>query len=155
MIERFATPDRRGIKLPEGNVSSMRIQKNPDSVLITDIDSIPLMFKQIVLTMRGYVWEAMLKGIGFEDRKGFEARVVKREFRPKQEAWLRMRIVHLMVRGIERVVRHRLPYGKDCRGHSTSSILLSRWRSHASLERCTSHEPGKLRSSKHATTVMV
>src|ERR1700752_3699388 len=31
VIEQFASPDRRGIKRLEGNVSSMRIQKNPDS----------------------------------------------------------------------------------------------------------------------------
>jgi hypothetical protein len=85
VIEQFAPADRRGIKRLEGNVSTMRIQKNPDSVLITDIDSIPLMFKQIVLTMPAYVWEAMLQRIGFEDRKVFEARVEKAEFKPDKK----------------------------------------------------------------------
>ena len=41
VIEQFATPDRRGIKRLEGNVSSMRIQKNADSVLITDASRFP------------------------------------------------------------------------------------------------------------------
>jgi hypothetical protein len=86
VIEQFATVDRRGIKRLEGNVSTMRIQKNPDSVLITDVDSIPLMFKQIVLTMPAYVWEAILQRVGFEDRKVFDAKVEKREFRPDKKA---------------------------------------------------------------------
>ena len=42
VIEQFATPDRQGVQRLEGNVSSMRIQKNPDSVLITDVNAIPL-----------------------------------------------------------------------------------------------------------------
>jgi hypothetical protein len=86
VIDQFAPADRRGIKRLEGNVSSMRIQKNPDSVLITDIDSIPLMLKQTVLTMPAYVWEAILQRIGFEDRKVFDAKVERREFRPDKKA---------------------------------------------------------------------
>ena len=42
VIEQFAAPDRKGVQRLEGNVSSMRIQKNPDSVLITDLNAIPL-----------------------------------------------------------------------------------------------------------------
>jgi hypothetical protein len=86
VIEQFASADRRGVRRLEGNVSTMRIQKNPDSVLITDVDSIPLMFKQIVLTMPAYVWEAILQRIGFEDRKVFETRVEKAESRPDKKA---------------------------------------------------------------------
>src|SRR6202158_2045522 len=41
LIEQFAPPDRKGIQRLEGNVSSMRIQKNPDSALITDLNAIP------------------------------------------------------------------------------------------------------------------
>jgi hypothetical protein len=41
VIEDFAEPDRRGIKRLEGNISSLRIQKNPDSVSITDVDLVP------------------------------------------------------------------------------------------------------------------
>ena len=86
VIDQFATPDRRGIKRLEGNVSSLRIRKNPDSVLITELDSIPLALKEVVLTMPAYVWEALLQRIGFEERKVFEARVEKAEFKPDKKA---------------------------------------------------------------------
>jgi hypothetical protein len=86
VIDQFATPDRRGIKRLEGNVSSLRIQKNPDSVLITDLDSVPLALKEIVLTMPAYVWEALLQRIGFEERKVFEARVERAEVKPDKKA---------------------------------------------------------------------
>src|SRR5579864_7700726 len=81
VIEQFATPDRRGVKRLEGNVSSLRIQKNPDSVAITDLHSVPLAFKQAVLTMPAYVWEALLVRVGTEDRKTFEALVEKVEIK--------------------------------------------------------------------------
>ena len=86
VIEQFAPADRSGIKRLEGNVSTMRIQKNPDSVVITDLDAIPRAFKQVVLTMPAYVWEALLVRIGAEDRKVFEARVDKAEFKPNKKA---------------------------------------------------------------------
>jgi Gp157 protein len=86
VIDQFATPDRRGIKRLEGNISSLRIQKNPDAVLITDLDSVPLALKQVVLTMPAYVWEALLQRIGFEERKVFEVRVEKAEFKPDKKA---------------------------------------------------------------------
>jgi len=86
VIDQFAAPDRRGIKRLEGNVSSLRIQKNPDSVLITDLDSLPLALKQVVLTMPAYVWEALLQRVGFEERKVFETRVEKAEFKPDKKA---------------------------------------------------------------------
>jgi hypothetical protein len=86
VIEQFAPSDRRGNKHLEGNVSTMRIQKNPESVLITDVDAIPLAMKQVVLTMPAYVWEAMLRRVGFEDRKVFEARVERAEFKPDKKA---------------------------------------------------------------------
>ncbi len=54
VIEQFATPDRRGIKRLEGNVSTLRIQKNADSVLITDAVAIPLAQKDVMLTMPAY-----------------------------------------------------------------------------------------------------
>jgi hypothetical protein len=85
VIDQFAAPDRRGIKRFEGNVSSLRIQKNPDSVLITDLDSLPLALKQVVLTMPAYVWEALLQRVGFEERKVFETRVEKAEFKPDKK----------------------------------------------------------------------
>src|SRR5579864_309782 len=86
VIDQFAVPDRRGTKRLEGNVSSLRIQKNPDSVLITDLDSIPLALKEVVLTMPAYVWEALLQRIGFEERKVFEARVERAEVKPDKKA---------------------------------------------------------------------
>jgi Siphovirus Gp157 len=86
VIEQFALPDRRGIKRLEGNFSSVRIQKNPDSVLITDLDAIPLAFKQAVLVMPAYVWEALLQRVGPEQRKTFEAHVDRLEFKPDKKA---------------------------------------------------------------------
>ena len=86
VVEQFAVTDRRGVKRLEGNLSSLRIQKNPDSVLITDLDAIPLPFKQAVLVMPAHVWEALLQTLGLEDRKVFESRVEKLEFRADKKA---------------------------------------------------------------------
>ena len=60
LIEQFAPPDRKGVQRLEGNISSMRIQKNPDSVLVTDLNAIPPAYKHVTLTMPAYVWEALL-----------------------------------------------------------------------------------------------
>ena len=86
LIEQFAPPDRKGIQRLEGNVSSMRIQKNPDSVLITDLNAIPCAYKHVTLTMPAYVWEALLTSVGAEDRKEFESRVEKAEYKPDKKA---------------------------------------------------------------------
>ncbi len=86
VIEQFAVADRRGTKRLEGNVSTMRIQKNPDSVLITDAVAIPLAQKDVVLTMPGYVWEALLQIVGPKDRKEFESRVERLEYKPDKRA---------------------------------------------------------------------
>jgi hypothetical protein len=86
LIEQFAPPDRKGIQRLEGNVSSMRIQKNPDSVLITDLYAIPSAYKHVTLTMPAYVWEALLACARVEDRKEFESRVEKAEYRPDKKA---------------------------------------------------------------------
>jgi hypothetical protein len=86
VVEQFATPDRRGVKRLEGTLSSLRIQKNPDSVLITDLDAIPLAFKQAVLAMPAHVWEALLERLDLEDRKVFESRLEKLEFKPDKKA---------------------------------------------------------------------
>ena len=86
VIERFAVPDRRGVKRLEGNFSSLRIQKNPDSVLIKDVTAIPLAHKAIVLTMPAYVWEALLQIVGPEDRKEFESRIERLEYKPDKKA---------------------------------------------------------------------
>jgi hypothetical protein len=86
VVEQYANPDRRGIQRLEGNFSSLRIQKNPDSVLITDAVAIPLAFKQVILAMPAYVWEALLQTLALEDRKIWEARVEKLEFKPDKKA---------------------------------------------------------------------
>ncbi len=86
VIEQFATPDRRGIKRLEGNVSTLRIQKNADSVLITDAVAIPLAQKDVTLTMPAYVWEALLQIVGAKDRKEFESRVERLEYKPDKRA---------------------------------------------------------------------
>ena len=86
VIDEFATPDRRGIKRLEGNVSSLRIQKNPDSVVITDVTAIPLAQKDVILTMPAYVWEALLQVVTPEDRKEFESRVERLEYKPDKKA---------------------------------------------------------------------
>jgi hypothetical protein len=70
----------------EGNFSSLRIQKNPDSVLITDAAAIPLAFKQVILAMPAYIWEALLQTLGLEERKTWEACVDKLEFKPDKKA---------------------------------------------------------------------
>ena len=86
VIEQFATPDHRGVKRLEGNVSSLRIQKNPDSVVITDVTAIPVAQKDVVLTMPAYVWEALLQIVGPKDRKEFESRVERLEYKPDKKA---------------------------------------------------------------------
>ena len=86
LIEQFAPPDRKGVQRLEGNISSMRIQKNPDSVLITDLNAIPSAYKHVTLTMPAYVWEALLNCVGLDDRKEFESRVEKTEYRPDKKA---------------------------------------------------------------------
>ena len=86
VIEQFAATDRRGVQRLEGNFSTLRIQKNPDSVLVTDLRAVPAAFKQAVLTMPAYVWEALLQRIGPEERKTFEALVQKLAFTPDKKA---------------------------------------------------------------------
>ena len=86
VIDQFVVPDRRGVKRLEGNFSSIRIQKNPDSVVITDEKILPLGLKDAVLTMPAYVWEALLERLSKEDRTVFEAQVKKCEFKPDKRA---------------------------------------------------------------------
>ena len=86
LIEQFAPPDRKGVQHLEGNVSSMRIQKNPDSVLIKDLNALPSAFKHVTLSMPAYVWEALLNCVSLDERKEFESRVEKTEYRPDKKA---------------------------------------------------------------------
>jgi Siphovirus Gp157 len=85
LIEQFAPPDRKGVQRLEGNVSSMRIQKNPDSVLITDLTEIPSAYKHVTLTMPACVWEALLNYLRLDDRPAFESQVEKTEYRPDKK----------------------------------------------------------------------
>jgi len=86
VVERYATPDRRGVQRLEGNFSSLRIQKNPDSVLISDVGAVPLAFKQVVVAMPAHVWEALLQSVGLEERQTWEALLDKLEFKPDKKA---------------------------------------------------------------------
>jgi len=86
LIDQFAIPDRRGVKRLEGNFSSMRIQKNPDSVVITDEKALPVAWKDVVLTMPAHVWEALLERLETADRRVFEEKVKKCEFKPDKRA---------------------------------------------------------------------
>jgi hypothetical protein len=85
-FEQFAVSDRRGIKRLEGNCSSMRIQKNPDSVLVIDPNLLPRAFKHAVVTLPAYVWEALLQCLDREERKTFEPLIEKLEFKPDKKA---------------------------------------------------------------------
>jgi hypothetical protein len=86
VIDQFVVPDRRGVKRLEGNFSSMRIQKNPDSVVITDEEALPAAWKDVVLTMPAHVWEALLERLEKGERACFQARVKKTEFKPDKRA---------------------------------------------------------------------
>jgi hypothetical protein len=86
IIDRFAVPDRRGVKRLEGNISSLRMQKNPDSVAITDENAVPLAFKDVVLTMPAQTWEALVERLGEDERASFEAQIKKMEFKPDKRA---------------------------------------------------------------------
>lgn len=86
VIDAFAVPDRRGIKRMEGNFSSMRLQRNPESVAVSDDQALPAALKDVVLTMPAYVWEALLQRLDLEDRAEFEKHVKKSEFKPDKRA---------------------------------------------------------------------
>jgi hypothetical protein len=86
VIDQFVAPDRRGVKRLEGNFSCMRIQKNPDSVVISDEEALPLAWKDTVLTMPAYVWEGLLQRLSNDERAFFEAKVKKCEFKPDKRA---------------------------------------------------------------------
>jgi hypothetical protein len=86
VVERYAQPDRSGVQRLEGNFSSLRIQKNSDSVLITDLGALPLTFKHAVLSMPAHVWEALLQRLGLEERELWEGRVSKLELKPDKKA---------------------------------------------------------------------
>ena len=57
----------------------MRIQKNPESVVITDEKALPVAWKDVILTMPAYVWEGLLQRLDKSERAFFEAHLKKRE----------------------------------------------------------------------------
>jgi hypothetical protein len=86
IVEQYAPPDRRGVQRLEGHFSSLRIQRNPESVLISDLEALPPAFKHAVVAMPAHVWEALLQRLGVEERKRFETRVEKLELKPDKKA---------------------------------------------------------------------
>ena len=53
---------------------------------ITDDQALPAAWKDVVLTMGAYVWEALLQRLYLEDRGVFERQVKKFEFNPDKRA---------------------------------------------------------------------
>jgi len=86
VVEQYAPRDRRGTQRLEGNFSSLRIQRNPESVLISDLEAVPAAFKQAVITMPAYAWEALLQNLDAEARKLFESLIEKQEWKPDKKA---------------------------------------------------------------------
>ena len=86
VVEEFAPPDRRGVKRLEGNLSSLRVQRNPDSVIVYDDQALPDAWKDVLLTMPAYVWEALLGRLGSEERATFEKGIKRKEFRADKRA---------------------------------------------------------------------
>jgi hypothetical protein len=82
IIERFAESDPRGIRRLDVNFSSMRKQKNADSVLIADDRTLPVAWKDIVITLPAYSWEALFQRLDLEHGAVFEQEVKKAEFKP-------------------------------------------------------------------------
>jgi hypothetical protein len=50
------------------------------------LEAIPLAFKQALLAIPAHVWEALLQRLSLEDRKVFESRVEKLEYKPDKKA---------------------------------------------------------------------
>jgi hypothetical protein len=86
VIEQLVEPDRRGVRRLDGNHSSLRIQKNPDSVAITDVEALPGSLKDAVVTLPALVWQALLDCVPSEDREMYEALVRKLELKPDKRA---------------------------------------------------------------------
>ncbi len=86
VVEEFASPDRRGVKRLEGNLSSLRVQRNPDSVVVYDDQALPAAWKDVILTMPACVWEALLGRLESEERTTFEKRIKRKEFRADKRA---------------------------------------------------------------------
>jgi len=85
VVDEYAPADRRGVKRLEGNVSSFRVQKKPDSVIVYDDQALPAAWKDVILTMPAYVWEALLGRLESSERSIFEGRI-KRDRVPGRQA---------------------------------------------------------------------
>ena len=86
VVEQYAKPDRRGVRRLEGRFSSLRIQKNPESVLITDLEALPPAFKYATVTMPAYIWKALLDNLEADWRQMLEKQVTRLEFKPDKKA---------------------------------------------------------------------
>lgn len=86
VIRQFAEPDRRGVQRLDGNHSSLRIQRNPDSVAVSDPEALPGSLKDAVVTLPALVWEALLEGVAPEVRASCESLVKKLELKPDKRA---------------------------------------------------------------------
>jgi hypothetical protein len=64
----------------------MRIQRNPDSVAVTDVEALPGSLRDAVVTLPALVWQALLDCVPPEDRETYEALVKKLEFKPDKRA---------------------------------------------------------------------
>ena len=86
VIEQMVEPDGRGVRRLDGNHSSMRIQRNPDSVAITDVEALPASLMDVVVTLPALVWHALLDCVPPGDREMYEALVKKFELKPDKRA---------------------------------------------------------------------
>ncbi|MFN0169668.1 MAG: siphovirus Gp157 family protein [Bryobacteraceae bacterium] len=86
VIEQLVEPDRRGVQRLDGNHSSLRIQRNPESVAITEVDALPGSLKDAAITLPAFVWQALLESVAPEARATYEALVKKFELKPDKRA---------------------------------------------------------------------
>jgi hypothetical protein len=85
VVEEFAAADRKGIKRLQGNCCSLRIQKNPDSVVVVDPNLVPSAFKAAIVTLPAYVCEALPECLDPEERMEFEPLIDPLEFKPDKK----------------------------------------------------------------------
>jgi len=86
IIERFAEPDRRAIRRLEGNFSSMRIQKNPDSVQIIRRPGTPDGMEGYRNNHACLFPGTLFKWLDLEYRAVFEQEVKKAECKPDKKS---------------------------------------------------------------------
>ena len=84
VVEQYAPRDRRSIQRLEGNFSCLRIQRNPESVVISDVEAVPAKFKTVVVSMPALLWKSLVERFG--DRAALESEVEKQEFKPDKKA---------------------------------------------------------------------